>query len=253
MTPKRRSMNELQIFNSEEFGEIRTVTIDNEPWFVGKDVAEALNYNEPHKAVQRHVEEDDRMKHPITDSSGRVQDTWLISESGLYALIFGSKLESAKRFKRWVTSEVLPTIRKTGQYQMPNMSAELKAIIMHDEKIIKIENRMDKLEFDIPLYGSEADEISGHVKRKGVSVLGGKKTEAYKDSNIRSKVYRDIYDQIKREFGIYSDDGKPKSYKALKRKYIYEAHECIDAYEVPIYLKEMIDNANAQISLNEIA
>lgn len=246
-------MNELQIFNSEEFGEIRTVTIDNEPWFVGKDVAEALNYNEPHKAVQRHVEEDDRMKHPITDSSGRVQDTWLISESGLYALIFGSKLESAKRFKRWVTSEVLPTIRKTGQYQMPNMSAELKAIIMHDEKIIKIENRMDKLEFDIPLYGSEADEISGHVKRKGVSVLGGKKTEAYKDSNIRSKVYRDIYDQIKREFGIYSDDGKLKSYKALKHKYIYEAHECIDAYEVPIYLKEMIDNANAQISLNEIA
>lgn len=246
-------MNELQIFNSEEFGDIRTVTINNEPWFVGKDVAEALGYAKARNAIASHVEQDDKKDAPIQGDLGGVQQMTIINESGLYALIFGSKLESAKRFKRWVTSEVLPTIRKTGQYQMPNMSAELKAIIMHDEKIIKIENRMDKLEFDIPLYGSEADEISGHVKRKGVSVLGGKKTEAYKDSNIRSKVYRDIYDQIKREFGIYSDDGKPKSYKALKRKYIYEAHECIDAYEVPTYLKEMIDNANAQISLNEIA
>ncbi len=246
-------MNELQIFNSEEFGDIRTVTINNEPWFVGKDVAEALGYAKARNAIASHVEQDDKKDAPIQGDLGGVQQMTIINESGLYALIFGSKLESAKRFKRWVTSEVLPTIRKTGQYQMPNMSAELKAIIMHDEKIIKIENRMDKLEFDIPLYGSEADEISGHVKRKGVSVLGGKKTEAYKDSNIRSKVYRDIYDQIKREFGLYSDDGKPKSYKALKRKYIYEAHECIDAYEVPTYLKEMIDNANAQISLNEIA
>lgn len=246
-------MNNLQIFNSEEFGQIRTVTINNEPWFVGKDVAEALGYAKARNAIASHVEQDDKKDAPIQGDLGGVQQMTIINESGLYALIFGSKLESAKRFKRWVTSEVLPTIRKTGQYQMPNMSAELKAIIMHDEKIIKIENRMDKLEFDIPLYGSEADEISGHVKRKGVSVLGGKKTEAYKDSNIRSKVYRDIYDQIKREFGIYSDDGKPKSYKALKRKYIYEAHECIDAYEVPTYLKEMIDNANAQISLNEIA
>lgn len=91
-------MNELQIFNSEEFGEIRTVTIDNEPWFVGKDVATALGYNEPHKAMQRHVYEDDRMKYPVTDSTGRKQDAWITNESGLYALIFGSKLESAKRF-----------------------------------------------------------------------------------------------------------------------------------------------------------
>ena len=242
-------MNELKIFENAEFGQVRTVTIENEPWFVGKDVAEALQYNEPHKAIQRHVEEDDRIKHPVTDSTGRIQEVWVISESGLYALIFGSKLESAKRFKHWVTSEVLPAIRKTGKYQMENLSTEMKAILMHDEKIVKIENRMDKLEFDIPLYASEADEISNHVKRKGVVILGGKKSEAYKDRNIRSKVYRDIYDQVKREFGIYSDDGKPKSYKALKRKYIYEAHERIDMYEAPTYLKEMIDNANAQISL----
>lgn len=245
-------MNELKIFENAEFGQVRTVTIENEPWFVGKDVADNLGYQNGSRDINRHVEADDRIKEMVFDGTQN-KETILINESGLYALIFGSKLESAKRFKHWVTGEVLPTIRKTGQYQMSNMSAELKAILMHDEKLVKIESRMDKLEFDIPLYGSEADELSNHVKRKGVSVLGGKKSEAYKDSNIRSKVYRDIYDQIKREFGIYSDDGKPKSYKALKRKYIYEAHECIDAYEVPTYLKEMIDNANAQISLNEIA
>lgn len=131
-------MNELQIFNSEEFGQIRTVTIDNEPWFVGKDVAEALQYNEPHKAIQRHVEEDDRIKHPVTDSTGRIQEVWVISESGLYALIFGSKLESAKRFKHWVTSEVLPSIRKTGGYQKPVQGKELLALaVLEAQKTIE--------------------------------------------------------------------------------------------------------------------
>lgn len=241
-------MNELQIFNSEEFGQIRTVTIDNEPWFVGKDVAEALGYKNTRQALATNVMDEDKGVHSVDTPSG-IQQMIIINESGLYALIFGSKLESAKRFKHWVTSEVLPSIRKTGQYQMENLSTEMKAILMHDEKIVKIESRMDRLEFDIPLYASEADEISNHVKRKGVVILGGKKSEAYKDRNIRSKVYRDIYDQVKREFGIYSDDGKPKSYKALKRKYIYEAHERIDMYEAPTYLKEIIDNANAQILL----
>lgn len=245
-------MNKLKIFENAEFGQIRTVQLNNETYFVGKDVAEALGYANPKNAVPKHVADEDKLSTQI-EYAGQRREVTVINESGLYALIFGSKLESAKRFKHWVTSEVLPTIRTTGQYQMENLSTEMKAILMHDEKIVKIENRMDKLEFDIPLYGSEADELSSHVKRKGVAVLGGKKSEAYKDNNIRSKVYRDIYDQIKREFGIYSDDGKPKSYKALKRKYLYEAHECIDMYEVPTYLKEMIDNANAQISLNEIA
>ena len=116
----------------------------------------------------------------------------------------------------------------------------------------QLEQRLDSREV-AEMVGKEHKniirDIRGYVKRKGVVILGGKKSEAYKDRNIRSKVYRDIYDQVKREFGIYSDDGKPKSYKALKRKYIYEAHERIDMYEAPTYLKEMIDNANAQILL----
>ena len=114
-------MNELQIFSNEEFGEIRTVQLNNETYFVGKDVAEALRYNEPHKAIQRHVEEDDRMKHPVADSTGRDQETWIITESGLYSLILSSKLKSAKRFKHWVTSEVLPSIRKHGVYAVDEL------------------------------------------------------------------------------------------------------------------------------------
>lgn len=112
-------MNELKIFNNKEFGKIRTVTIDNEPWFVGKDVASSLGYERATKAIQDHVDSEDKDEVPIQDSIGRMQKTPIISESGLYALIFGSKLESAKRFKHWVTSEVLPALRKTGSYEMP--------------------------------------------------------------------------------------------------------------------------------------
>lgn len=245
-------MNELKIFQNEEFGEIRTVTINGEPWLVGKDVAEALGYSNTKDAIASHVAEEDKQviqKSEITTFEVPNRGLTVINESGLYALIFGSKLESAKRFKHWVTSEVLPSIRKTGQYQMPNLSKEMQAIVLLDTRTVKMEKRLDKLEFDIPLYGSEADELSNHVKRKGVSILGGKKSEAYNDSVLRSAVYRDIYDQIKREFGIYSDDGKPKSYKSLKRKYIYDAHELVDSYEAPLYLQEAINEANAQLSL----
>lgn len=243
-------MHELQFFSNEEFGEVRTVTINDEPWFVGKDIAMALGYAKPENAIATHVNDEDKTSTLIQGSGSNYKSkAILINESGLYALIFGSKLESAKRFKHWVTSEVLPTLRKTGTYEMPNMSTEMKAILMIDQKQVKMEQRMDRLEYDIPLYGSEADELSNHVKRKGVSVLGGKQSEAYKDTEIRSKVYRDIYDQVKREFGIYDDSGRPQSYKALKRKYIADAHELIDCYEVPTYLEELISEANSQINL----
>ena len=132
-------MNELQIFNSEEFGDIRTVTIENEPWFVGKDVAEALGYSNASKAVSTHVGEEDRILKVLEADSqnGNVvkTQTALINESGLYALIFGSKLESAKRFKHWVTSEVLPAIRKTGAYQKP-MTTDQKIQLLAQGNVV---------------------------------------------------------------------------------------------------------------------
>lgn len=108
-------MNELEIFKNEEFGEIRTVVIENEPWFVGKDIAFVLGYSNSRKAIIDHVDVEDK---GVTkcDTLGGSQDLTVINESGLYSLILSSKLPTAKKFKHWVTSEVLPTIRKHGAY-----------------------------------------------------------------------------------------------------------------------------------------
>lgn len=135
-------MQELQIFKSNEFGEVRTVTIDNEPWFVGKDVAEALGYSDTNKAVAMHVENEDKKLNDKTSPSFGQRGATLINESGLYALIFGSKLESAKRFKHWVTAEVLPTIRKTGGYQMqtPQGKELLALAVLEAQKTIEEKN-----------------------------------------------------------------------------------------------------------------
>lgn len=115
-------MNELQIFNSEEFGAVRTVTIDNEPWFVGKDVADILGYQNGSRDINRHVHEEDRQNYQ-NGTFDSPRGMTVINESGLYALIFGSKLPSAKRFKHWVTSEVLPSIRKHGVYAVDELLA----------------------------------------------------------------------------------------------------------------------------------
>ena len=131
-------MNELKIFKNKEFGNIRAVTIDNEPWFVGKDVALALGYERTADAIRQHVEEDDKLTRCFADS-GQNRQMYIINESGLYALIFGSKLESAKRFKYWVTSEVLPSIRKTGGYNMkqPQGKELLALAVLEAQKTIE--------------------------------------------------------------------------------------------------------------------
>lgn len=117
-------MSELKIFKNEEFGEVRTMLVNGEPYFVGKDVASVLGYSNTRNAILQHVDSEDALKQGVPDSQGFTQQTTLINESGLYSLIFGSKLESAKSFKRWVTSEVLPAIRKTGSYNLPSYQIE---------------------------------------------------------------------------------------------------------------------------------
>ena len=115
--------NELQIFNNSDFGNIRVVENGGEPWFVGKDIAEALAYKDTSDALKRHVDNDDKLTRRFTDS-GQSREMYIINESGVYSLIFGSKLPQAKAFKRWVTHEVLPTIRKTGSYKTPKQSSD---------------------------------------------------------------------------------------------------------------------------------
>lgn len=109
-------MNEMMVFNNPEFGSVRTVCIDGEPWFIGKDVAECLGYSNTRKALLDHVDAEDRNTVTIRDGNKGNPNQVIINESGLYCLVLSSKLPTAKKFKRWVTSEVLPTIRKTGGY-----------------------------------------------------------------------------------------------------------------------------------------
>lgn len=127
-------MNEIKIFKNEDFGEVRTIEIDNEPWFIGKDVADVLGYQNGSRDVNRHVDEEDRQKIMAFDGS-QDRETIIINESGLYSMILSSQLPTAKRFKRWITSEVIPQIRKTGAYHTPKTYAEaLRALADEAEK-----------------------------------------------------------------------------------------------------------------------
>lgn len=131
-------MNDLTVFENPEFGSIRTVELEGEPWLVGKDVAEALGYTNPRKALDDHVDTEDKMQGDgvtIRDSIGREQHPTIINESGLYSLVLSSKLPTARKFRRWVTSEVLPSIRKTGGYNLPkDYPSALRALADAEEK-----------------------------------------------------------------------------------------------------------------------
>lgn len=149
-TSTAQTINPFQLFNNPEFGDLRCIEKDGEPWFVGKDVATALGYSKPTDAVRKRVFEEDRGVSKMETPSGTQQMT-IINESGLYSLIFGSKLEKAKRFKHWVTSEVLPALRKTGSYtisqgqngQSKPMSREylLATAFLESQKVIEENTR----------------------------------------------------------------------------------------------------------------
>lgn len=115
-----------------------------------------------------------------------------------------------------------------------------------------LEKKIDRIENDMPLFGAESDELSAHVKRRGAFLLGGKNSEAYKDKTLRKKVFTDIYSQLKREFGLYDIEGHSKSYKALKRKSLADAHEFIDCYELPRCLQEEIRDCNTQLRFEAV-
>ena len=199
-------MNELQIFNNEEFGTVRTVTIDNEHWFVGKDVAEALGTKTQDRRLPQ-CDGQDKGVHSVDTPSG-IQQMTIINESGLYALIFGSKLESAKRFKHWVTSEVLPAIRRTGSYDMEQYSPEMKAILMHDKKLVKMDERVTDLENNMTIDYGQQQALGEAVNRSVLDVLGGKESEAYK--TIGKKVFAECNRDLKHFFHVNARNNVPK-------------------------------------------
>lgn len=235
-------MNDLQIFNNEEFGEVRTAVVNDEPMFCLIDICKALEIKNATDVAKR-LDEDERTRLNL----GRQGETNFITESGLYAVILRSDKPNAKKFRKWVTSEVLPTIRKTGSYNKPMSTAEKIKLLAQgneelNERVEKVEDKLDSLENDMPLYGCEIEELKNHISRRAISILDGKNSEAYKDASIRGTVYKDIYKQLKREYGYAS------SYKSLKHKYLADAHEFVDCYAAPTYLQEQITDANAQQS-----
>ena len=192
-------MLDLTVFTNEEFGEVRTMVIEGEPWFVGKDVATSLGYGKGKSlanAIANHVDVEDKGVTEMMTPGGKQKMT-IINESGLYSLIFGSKLESATRFKRWVTKEVLPSIRKTGGYKVPTSPAEqikLLATGFSDH-----ESRIENLEQNMVIDYGQQQTLRKHVNRVVLDALGGKNTEAYHcmSKKVFSECNRDLQDRFK--------------------------------------------------------
>lgn len=266
-------MNELRIFENAEFGAVRTVSIDNEIWFIGMDVAKALKYKNTKDAIAVHVDVEDKRiiqrskittlenhlpkdAFPVDFISENIPNRGLtaINESGLYALIMGSKLTSAKKFKRWVTHEVLPSIRKNGYYGQPMTTEEKIKLLAQGntelvEKVERVDNKVDTVIEDLhnfkenmPLFGADKSKIQQAVKSIGTKALGGKNSNAYKDRSTRSYVYSDIQCELRRQFGV-------RRYEEIKHSECEKALEIIHGYQPPLRLKQMIDDSNAQQTL----
>lgn len=234
-------MDNLQIFSNSEFGEIRTALVNDEPMFCLADVCKALELTQPSKVKERLNSKGVNIIPTLT--KGGEQKLLYINESNLYKTIFQSRKESAERFTDWVTGEVLPSIRKTGSYSKPLTTSEQIRLLAQGnteltERVDKVEDKIISIEEETPLYGCEIEEVQKHVRKKGIEVLGGKDSNAYKDGGIRGSVYSDIYKQLKREFGCVA------TYKSIKRKYLADVHEFIDTYLLPIALAEVVHDTN---------
>lgn len=212
-------MNELQFFNSEEFGEIRTAEIDGKPYFVGTDVSKALGYSNPRDAVSRHCK--GVVKRDTPTSSG-IQSMSYINEGDLYRLIMKSKLPSAEKFESWVMDEVLPTIRKTGSYQKPLTTVEQIQVIAtgfldHEERLNRLENTMT---IDYAQQESIRDLVSSVV----IAHLGGKESNAYKE--IGKKVFAECNRDIKTYFAVNARNNIPKLRFEEAMEYVKNWHPC---------------------------
>lgn len=228
-------MNELQIFNNEEFGKIRTVTINNEPWFVSKDVATALGYSNSRDAISKHVFDDDKGVAKCDTPSGR-QEMSVINESGLYALIFGSKLDSAKRFKHWVTSEVLPSIRRSGSYQKPLTPEQMMRIQL--EMIDDVSGRVTKLENTMNIDYGQQRVLEKEVAKVVIESLDGKDSNAYRE--VSKKVFSECNHDIKDYFHVNSRNNIPR----LKFE---EAIDYIRSWTPCSNTRMLIRDCNAQV------
>lgn len=225
-------MNNIQIFNNPEFGQVRTVTIDDEPWFAGKDVATALGYSNTKDALARHVDTDDKRGSRITTPSG-TQEMTIINESGLYSLILSSKLPTAKKFRRWVTSEVLPAIRKTGGYiphdeEMSDAEIMAKAfqisqrtIEEQHRKIGALEIEKSHLQVENQVMAPKADYFDELVDRNLLTNF----RDTAKQLGIAPKKFVTLL--LEKKYIFRDQKGKLMPYQD-KNKGLFEVKECFN-------------------------
>ena len=218
-------MQELKIFENPAFGQIRTVEREGEPWFVGKDVAEILGYTNPSKALADHVDEEDKLNNESLLSLGQ-RGGWLINESGLYSLVLSSKLPTAKAFKRWITSEVIPSIRKTGGYivgqeQLSPSELMAKALMVAQKTLAERDARISALTVENQIMAPKAEYFDELVDRNLLTSF----RETAKQLEIKEKAF--IAFLLEKKF-IYRDKkGKLMPY-AEKNNGLFEVKECFN-------------------------
>ena len=218
-------MNNLQLFNNPDFGEIRALELDGQPWFVGKDVARALGYSNVRDAINRHVDPEDKgvVKH---DTPGGTQEMTIINESGLYSLVLSSRLPGAKQFKRWVTSEVLPSIRKSGGYinGQETMSPEelmAKALMVAEKTLAEREKRISALTVENQILQPKADYFDQLVDRNLLTSL----RDTAKELGIKEKKF--IGFLVEKKYLFRDKKGKLTPY-AGKADDLFMVKECFN-------------------------
>ena len=234
-------MNELQVFKFEN-NQVRTVLINDEPYFVGKDVAGILGYQNPSKALADHVDEDDKLNNDTLSSLGQ-RGGWLINESGLYTLVLSSKLPGAKKFKRWVTKEVLPTIRKTGGYKVPDnpmdaLKLMFEAQTQTNQQVGALDKRVTDLEDNKLLDPGEYNYISRAVKRKVKEVM------CELNIDLISKQKSQIYHAINRDLNCFIGI---KTRTQFKAKDFDRALEFIQNWQLSYTDKKIIEQLSIEV------
>lgn len=197
-------MQELQTFNFEELP-VRTLEVDGEPYFIGKDVADILGYANGRDALSKHVDAEDKLTSQIA-TAGQNRNVTIINESGLYSLIFSSKLENAKRFKRWVTSEVLPTLRKTGAYQVPSDPMQALRLMFEateatKQEIKNVKDDVIDLKENQKLDAGDYNFLTRTINQRVAHI---QRLHAITNQKQRSELFRDINSEVKKMTGASS-------------------------------------------------
>ena len=231
-------MNQLQVFENSEFGQVRTLVKDGQPWFVAKDVAEILGYANPRDAISKHVDAEDKGV-ANCDTLGGKQELTIINESGLYALVFGSRLETAKRFKRWVTSEVLPALRKTGAYIMPQsrglefLQGMLDEMKRQAAEIQEVKTTAKAIKDAIV---EEYDEWREDIRHK-VSAIQKATGETF--ANTWSRLYDELEKRAHCDLSVRVNNGRFRLQEVGAPKKVIEAFGRLDVIEHDLRLKEI--------------